>query len=184
MARLIYATITSLDGYVEDADGDFGWGAPDEEVFAFINDLVRPVGTYLYGRRMYDTMMFWESFAARDEALMWEFAETWRAADKIVFSGTLEAATSDRTRIEASFDPRAIRQMKASADKDLTVSGAELAARAFEAGLVDDCHLFLTPVIVGGGKRALPSGAEVLLDLVEMHRFGSGVVHLHYKLRS
>src|SRR3954470_4964909 len=186
MAKLIYAAITSLDGYVEDEDGNFDWAAPDEEVHAFVNDLERPVGTYLYGRRMYETMVGWEDDTAdflRDRhPLMLDFAEIWRSADKIVFSRTLQAVASARTRIERVFDPDAIRQMKAAAGSDLTVGGAELAAHAWRAGLVDECHLFLNPIIVGGGKPALPSNVRARLELLDERRFGNGVVHLHYRV--
>ena len=184
MAKLIYSAITSLDGYVEDEDGNFDWAAPDEEVLAFVNDLERPIGTYLYGRRMYETMVGWETmeFLRDREPLMLDFAGIWRAADKFVFSRTLEAASSARTRIDPVFDPDTIRQMKASARSDLTVSGAELAAQAFRAGLVDECHLFLHPIIVGGGKQALPSKVRSRLELLDERRFGNGVVHLHYRV--
>lgn len=184
MAKLIYSAITSLDGYVEDEDGNFDWAAPDEEVHTFVNQLERPVGTYLYGRRMYETMLFWESaHTLPDEPpVVRDFADIWRAADKIVFSRTLEAPSSARTRIEPVFDPAMIRQIKASAKSDLTVGGAELAAQAFRVGLVDECHLFLNPIIVGGGKQALPSNIRTQLALLDERRFGNGVVHLHYRI--
>ena len=184
MAKLIYSAITSLDGYVEDEDGNFDWAAPDDEVLAFVNDLERPVRTYLYGRRMYETMIGWETMELVDEQqpLMSDLAGIWRAADKIVFSRTLPAASTTRTTIEPVFDPDTIRQMQASATSDVTVGGAELAAHAFRAGLVDECHLFLSPIIVGGGKQALPSNVRTLLELLDERRFGSGVVHLHYRV--
>jgi len=184
MAELIYSAITSLDGYVVDEDGNFGWATPDEEVLAFVQDLERPVGTYLYGRRMYETMAGWETtqFLHDRQPLTLEFAEIWRAADKVVFSRSLDAASSARTRIERAFDPDTIRQMKASATRDLTVGGAHLAAQAFRAGLVDECHLFLNPIVVGGGKQALPSKVLLQLELLDERRFGNGVVHLHYRV--
>jgi len=181
MARLTYSAIASLDGYVADADGTFDWAAPDEEVHAFVNDLERPVGTYLYGRRMYEVMAYWET-ADGSTGITRDFAELWRSADKIVYSTTLESVTSARTRIERSFDPEAVRRLKASSGRDLSVGGPGLAAQAIAAGLVDELHLFLVPVLVGGGTRALPGGAaRVPLELVDEHRFGSGVVHLHYR---
>jgi dihydrofolate reductase len=182
MAKLIYAAIASLDGYTEDEEGKFDWAAPDEQVHAFVNDLERPVGTYLYGRRMYETMVAWETMA--DPApVMRDYAEIWRAADKIVFSTTLATAASERTRIERDFDPEAIRQLKAAADRDLGVGGPTLAAVAIEAGLVDELVLFLNPVVVGGGKRALPAGVRLPLELIDERRFDSGVVYVRYSTR-
>jgi dihydrofolate reductase len=184
MATLRYTVIASLDGYVEDAQGTFDWAAPDEEVHAFVNDLERPVGTYLYGRRMYETMVFWESppdLAAPPHVK--DFAEIWQAADKIVYSKTLEAVASARTRVERAFDPDAVRQLKATASLDLTVGGAELAAQAIEAGLVDEYQLLLVPVIVGGGKRALPDDVRVNLELLDERRFRNGTVYLRYHAR-
>jgi dihydrofolate reductase len=185
MARLIYAAITSLDGYVEDEDGKFDWGVPDEEVHAFINDLERPIGTYLYGRRLYEVMVAWENedTVAGQPPSMYDFAEIWRAADKVVYSKTLERVSSARTRIERDFDPEAVRQLKARAEGDLTVGGPHLAAQAFKAGLVDDCHLFLAPIVVGGGKPSLPSSVRLELELLDERRFQSGVVHLRYRTR-
>jgi len=185
MAKLIYAVITSLDGYVADEDGNFDWAAPDEEVHAFVNELERPVGTYLYGRRMYEVMVYWETVPALAEQppVVRDFAEIWRAADKIVYSKTLEKVSSARTRIEREFDPEAVRQMKATAGRDLTVGGPELAARALEAGLVDEVHLFLAPVVVGAGNRSLPDGVRLDLELLDERRFGSGMVHLRYRTR-
>ena len=182
MAKLIYSVIASLDGYVADEAGDFGWAVPDEEVHAFINDLDRPLGTYLYGRRMYETMAGWETdpTLADRSPLTRDFAELWQAADKIVYSGTLEAAPTARTRIERDFDPGAVRRMKASAGRDLIVGGPNLAAQAFRAGLVDECHLFVAPIVVGGGKRSLPAGVRVKLKLLEERRFEGGMVYLHY----
>ncbi|MFD2077571.1 Dihydrofolate reductase [Actinopolymorpha cephalotaxi] len=183
MARLIYSALASLDGYVEDADGGFEWAAPDEEVHAYVNDLERPIGTYLYGRRMYDTMIYWETVDTSGQPeVAQDFTKLWRAADKIVYSRTLETPSSARTRIERDFDPAAIRALKESSARDLSIGGAELGAQAIAAGLVDEYHLFLNPVIVGGGKRALPDGVHVPLRLLDEHRFGSGVVHLHYAL--
>jgi dihydrofolate reductase len=186
MARLIYSAITSLDGYVADAHGNFDWAAPDEEVHGFVNDLERPVGTYLYGRRMYQMMTFWETAEARGDQspAMQDFAEIWQAADKVVYSKTLEAASSARTRIERDFDPDAVRQLKASAERDLTVAGPELAGHALKAGLVDEMHLFLTPVVIGGGKRSLPDDVRLELDLLDERRFAGGVVFLHYRTRT
>ena len=185
MARLIYSAIASLDGYVEDAQGKIDWGAPDEEVHAFVNDVERPIGTYLYGRRMYETMVPWEttSFGGDQSAVGQDFAEIWRAAEKIVYSRTLQTPSSGRTRIERDFHPAAVRQLKQSAARDITVGGAELAAEAIAAGLVDECHLYLVPILLGGGKRALPSDVRAQLGLLAERRFPSGVVHLHYALR-
>jgi dihydrofolate reductase len=184
MARLHYAGIMSLDGYVADREGTFDWSAPDEEVHAFVNDLLRPVGTHLYGRRMYDVLVAWETMPTEGEpAPMADFAQIWRAADKIVFSRTLGAASSARTRIERAFDPEAVRRMKAEAERDLSVGGPELAAQAIRAGLVDEWHLFLNPVLVGGGTSYLPDGVRVDLELREQHRFGNGVVYLRYRTR-
>jgi dihydrofolate reductase len=183
-AKLTYSTIASLDGYVEDADGEFDWGAPDEEVHAFVNDLERAAGTYLYGRRMYEVMAVWESpdMIAGQPAVMQDFAAIWRAAEKVVYSRTLETVSSARTRIEREFDPEAVRQLKAEAQRDITVGGPELAAHAMRAGLIDECHLLIVPIVVGGGKRSLPDGVRMELELVDHRAFGSGVVHLHYRL--
>jgi dihydrofolate reductase len=182
MAKLIYSAISSLDGYVADENGNFDWAAPDEEVHTFVNDLQRPVGTYLYGRRMYEVMVAWETAHtfADQRPVMLDFAELWPAADKVVYSRTLEEASSARTQIERDFDPDAVRQMKAAADRDITVGGPDLAAHAFRAGLIDECQLFLTPIIVGGGKRALPDKARVKLELLDERRFGNGVVYLRH----
>lgn len=186
MGKLIYSAITSLDGYVEDRDGGFDWAAPDDEVHAFINDLERPVGTYLYGRRMYETMAVWETDRTLTDhsPLARDFAEVWQAADKIVYSTTLEAATTARTRIERDFAPDAVRRLKAEAGHDLTVGGSRLAAHALRAGLVDECHLFLTPIIVGGGTPSFPDGLRLALELRDERRFGSGVVYLRYRIRT
>ena len=183
MAKLIYSAITSLDGYVADENGNFDWAAPGEEVHAFVNDLERPVGTYLYGRRMYEVMRYWETAPTSGEVapVMRDYAEIWQAANKIVFSKTLEEVFTARTRIEHDFDPEAIRQLKASAERDITVGGSELAGQAIKAGLVDELHVFLTPVVVGGGNQALPNGVRVTLELLDERRFGNGVVHLQYR---
>jgi dihydrofolate reductase len=184
MARLSYAAIASLDGYIEDAAGTFDWAAPDGEVHAFVNDLERPVGTYLYGRRMYQTMVYWETegAGADEHAAVRDFAGIWRAAEKIVYSRTLTAPASERTRIERDFDPAAIRRLKESAAADISVGGAALAASAIAAGLVDEIQLFLCPVLVGGGKPALPDNVRSQLELLDERRFGSGVVYLRYRM--
>jgi len=184
LARLIYSAITSLDGYVADEKGTFDWAAPDEEVHAFVNDVERRVGTYLYGRRIYEVMVAWENMPLGAEPpVVHDFAQIWRAADKIVYSRTLPTVSSARTRIERDFDPDAVRRLKAAARHDLTVGGPDLAAQAIRAGLVDEYHLFVVPVLVGGGTRALPDRVRLMLDLLDERRFGSGVVHLHYQTR-
>jgi dihydrofolate reductase len=185
VAKLIYSAIASLDGYVEDTDGGFAWAAPDEEVHAFVNDLERPIGTYLYGRRMYETMVYWEAAGtgAAEHAVARDFAEIWRGAEKVVYSRTLQTPSSARTRIERDFDPAAIRRLKESSARDISVGGAQLAGEAMAAGVVDECHLFLGPIVIGGGKRALPDDVRVRLELLDEHRFRSGVVHLHYGVR-
>jgi dihydrofolate reductase len=185
VGKLIYSAITSLDGYVADKDGNFDWAAPDDEVHRFVNDLERPVGTYLYGRGMYEVMVAWEDAHtfADGQPVLQDFAQIWQSAEKIVYSRTLQTVSSARTRIERDFDPDAIRQLKAQATRDLSVGGPELAAEALEAGLVDELHLFLTPIVVGDGKRSLPDGVRVELELLDERRFGSGVVHLHYRAR-
>ncbi len=181
MAKLIYSAISSLDGYVADEDGNFDWAEPDEDVHAFVNDLEQEVGTYLYGRRMYEVMVAWETMSLDQPPVMRDYAEIWRGADKIVYSTTLETASSARTRIEHDFDPETVRQLTANADRDISVGGPGLAAQAIEAGLVDEAHLFLTPVVVGGGTRALPDGVRLKLELLDERRFRNGVVHLHYR---
>jgi dihydrofolate reductase len=182
IAKLIYSAITSLDGYIADDDGNFDWAAPDEDVHAFVNDLERPVGTYLYGRRMYEVMVFWETAQtpADQPPTMLDYTQIWQAADKVVYSKTLERVSSARTRIERNFDPEAVRQMKTSAGSDISIGGPDLAAQAIKAGLVDECHLFVTPIIVGGGKHYLPNDVRLKLELLDERRFGGGVVHLHY----
>lgn len=182
MAKLIYSAITSLDGYIEDEDGKFDWSAPDEEVHTFFNDLERPIGTCLYGRRMYEVMVAWETLALADQPpFVRDFAEIWRAAEKIVYSRTLVTVSSARTRIERDFDPDALRALKSSAGRDITVGGPELAAQAFRAGLVDECHLFVAPIVVGGGKQSLPDKVRLRLELLDERRFGNGTVYLHYR---
>jgi dihydrofolate reductase len=183
MAKLIYLMLMSLDGYIADEDDKFDWAEPDEEVHTFVNDLGRPVGTYLYGRRMYEVMIAWENldtFADQPRHIQ-DFAAIWQAADKIVYSKTLAAASTAKTRIERDFDPEAVRRLKAAAERDLAVAGPDLAAQAFRAGLVDECHLFLAPIIVGGGKQALPDNARARLELLSERRFGNGMVFLHYR---
>jgi dihydrofolate reductase len=175
VGKLIYSAIASLDGYIEDENGKFDWAAPDEEVHAFINELERPIGTYLYGRRMYETMVAWEAVDSHP------YAEIWRAAEKIVYSRTLESVASARTRVEREFDPEAVRRLKE--EGDLSVGGAALAAEAIRAGLVDEYQLFLIPVTVGGGKRALPDGVRLELELLDVRRFGSDIVYLRYRER-
>ena len=186
MAKLIYSTIASADGYVEDASGGFGWAAPDEEVHRFVNDLERPVGTYLYGRRMYETMAGWETAhtVPGQPPSAQEFASIWQAAEKIVFSATLESVSSARTRIERNFDPAIVARLKAAAEHDMTVGGADLAGQAIKAGLVDELQMFLVPAIVGGGKRAFPNGARSDLELLDTRRFANGAVYLRYRLTS
>ena len=185
MAKLIYSTIASLDGYVADEDGTFDWAAPDEEVHAFVNDLERPIGTYLYGRRLYEVMVYWETAldGTDQPPVERDYAEIWQRADKVVYSTTLKTVSSARTRIERTFDPETVRQMKAAAGSDLSVGGPGLAAVAIRAGLVDEVHLFVAPVVVGGGTRNLPDHVRVDLELLDERRFGSGVVHLHYRTR-
>jgi dihydrofolate reductase len=197
MAKLIYSAIASLDGYVEDEHGKFDWAAPDDELHAFVNELERPIGTYLYGRRMYETMVFWETAERRldtrgaprrpgtgagSSAVIRDYAVIWRAAEKIVYSRTLQTVSSARTRIERGFDPDAIRRLKETSGADIAIGGAEIAGQAIAVGLVDECHLFLGPVIVGGGKRALPENIHAQLELLDERRFRRGVIHLHYRM--
>ena len=186
MAKLIYSAIQSLDGHIADETGKFDWAAPDDEVHAFVNELERQVGTYLYGRRMYEVMRYWDTAPTRGDqpAVMKDYAQIWQAADKVVYSKTVAAASSARTRIERDFDPEAVRQMKASAGRDISVGGPDLAAQAIKAGLVDECHLFLTPVVVGGGKQSLPNHVYLELELLDLRRSGNGVLHLHYRTRT
>ncbi|GLY95210.1 dihydrofolate reductase family protein [Actinoplanes sp. NBRC 103695] len=183
MAKLIYLTNVSLDGYIEDESGAFSWLPPDDEVFAFTTDLIRPVGTWLYGRRLYEMMAVWETdpaLAAQSD-LRADFASTWQAGRKVVYSTTLTAVSTADTRIEREFDPAAVARLKATAGADLTVGGANLATRAFQAGLVDEVQLIVWPVVVGGGKPALPAGVRTDLELLDERRFRNGVVHLRYR---
>jgi dihydrofolate reductase len=186
MAKLIYSAITSLDGYIADEEGNFDWAAPDEEVHAFVNDLERRIGTYLYGRRMYDVMRYWETAPtdAGQPTVVKDYAEIWQAADKIVYSRTLPAVSTARTRLERAFDPEAVRRMKATARRDISIGGPGLAAQAITAGLVDELHLFIVPILVGGGKPSMPKNVRVNLELLDEHRFGNGVVYLHYRTRT
>jgi len=184
MAKLIYSAIASLDGYVEDEQGEFGWAAPDEEVHAFVNDLERPIGTYLYGRRLYETMVFWETASTGQRAVSRDFGEIWRAAEKVVYSRTLQTVSSARTRIEHEFDAGAVRRVKESSNADITIGGAELAGEAIAKGLVDEIQLLLAPIVVGGGKPALPGNVRAELELLDERRFNSGVVHLRYRVRA
>ena len=181
MANLVYSAIASADGYVEDEQGKFDWGALDEEVHAFVNDLERPAGTHLYGRRMYETMVYWETDDGQG-AVARDYAAIWRAAEKVVYSRTLQTVSSEKTRIERDFEAAAIKQLKESSRSDIAIGGAELAGQAIAQGLVDECHLFLVPLLVGGGKPALPAGVRAELGLLDDRRFGNGVVHLHYRL--
>ncbi len=183
MAKLIYSAIASLDGYIEDEHGQFGWAKPDDEVHAFVNDLERPVGTYLYGRRMYETMVFWETVSTSGEPEVFEdYAELWRAADKIVYSHTLEKVSSAQTRIEREFDPSTIRALKQVSPADISIGGSELAGQALAAGLIDELHLLLHPIIVGSGKPALPHHVRAHLEVIDQRRFESGVVHISYRV--
>ncbi|MBO9556560.1 dihydrofolate reductase family protein [Cellulomonas sp.] len=184
MARLLYTAITSLDGYVADPDGRFDWAAPDEEVHAAVNELERPVGTYLYGRRMYRVMAYWESAPDDAPPVQRDYAQIWRAADKVVYSSTLDAPVTSRTRIERSFDPAAVAVLKASSERDLSLGGPGLAAHALRAGLVDELQLLVTPVVVGGGTPFLPDDVRLDLELLDQRRFGNGAVLLRYDVRS
>ena len=186
MAKLIYVTNVSLDGYIEDEQGSFDWTDPDDELFAFITDLVRPVGTYLYGRRLYESMAVWETdpdLAAQSDLLA-KFATVWQAADKVVYSTSLDAVPTTKTRLERTFDPDAIRQMKASATGDLTIGGADIAAQALDAGLVDECQLIIRPVLVGGGKPGLSSHTRAKLELLESRQFDGGALYVRYGIAS
>jgi dihydrofolate reductase len=182
MARLIYTAIISLDGYVNDTEGNFDWAEPTDEVHAFVNDLERPIGTYLYGRRLYEVMVAWETMGAPGQpAVIKDYAQLWQAAEKIVYSKTLQATTSARTRIERAFDLEAVRQMKADSASDISLGGPTFAASAIKAGLVDEYRFFVTPVVVGGGTRALPDHVHLKLELLDKRTFGNGVVHLRYR---
>jgi dihydrofolate reductase len=183
LGKLAYIAITSLDGYIEDESGNFDWAVPDDEVHAFINDLMRPIGTYLFGRRMYETMAVWENMGGpEDTEIGRDFSQIWRAAEKVVYSTSLRSTSTAKTRIERSFDPTVVRMQKSKSECDLAVAGANLAAQAFAGGLLDECRLFVNPVIVGGGKRALPSGVRVNARLESSRRFGNGVVYLQYSI--
>lgn len=183
MAKLVYTGITSLDGYVADADGNFDWSAPDQEVHSYVNEHEGDIGTYLYGRRIYEVMLFWETAHTLPDLpdVEREFADIWRAADKIVYSTTLTAPSSERTRIEPTFDADAVRRSKETADRDLAIGGADLAAQAVRAGLVDEFHVYVTPHIVGGGTPYLPRDVRIGLELIDEHRFAGGTVHLRYR---
>jgi dihydrofolate reductase len=185
MANLIYVANASLDGYTEDKDGKFDWTAPSDEPFKFVTNIIRTTHTHLYGRRMYQTMMVWETDPnlAAQSLPMRDFAETWQAANKIVYSRTLETISTRKTQLEQTFNPEAIRQLKATSEDDILIGGPELAAHAFRAGLIDECHLFLIPIVVGGGKSALPDNVRMELELLDEHRFHNGTVYLHYRTR-
>lgn len=184
MPKLIYSAIASLDGYVADRSGNFDWAVPDEEVHRFVNELERPIGTYLYGRRMYEVMRVWEGdeILEGEPSCLRDYAEIWRAADKVVYSRSLAETTTARTRLEREFDPAAVAELKATAKSDITIGGSELAAQALAAGLVDECHLLLSPVVVGGGKPALAVRDQIGMSLVDERRFAGGVVYLRYAL--
>lgn len=184
MAPLIYTGTTSLDGYIEDVYGSFEWAAPVEDIHAFINDLVRPIGTYLLGRRMYEVMSYWDDTPADQSPVEQDFTQIWMNSDKVVYSTTLHEATTARTRIEPSFDPEAVRRMKATAERPLNIGGPGLTAHALEAGLVDECQVFIRPVAVGGGKPFIPAGIRVDLELLDEHRFPDGTVYLHYAVKA
>ena len=186
MPKLIYSTIASLDGFVADAGGDFGWAAPDEEVHAFVNDLERGIGTCLYGRRMYDVMRYWESDESEADRsqVSRDFRAIWQAADKVVYSTTLDAVSTGRTRLSPRFRADEVRRLKAGSDRDLSIGGPGLAGQALAAGLVDELHMIVVPHLVGGGTRALPEGLRTGLTLLDQRRFASGVVHLHYAVQA
>jgi len=185
MGKLIYSAIASADGYIEDSAGSFDWAAPDEQLMRFVNDLERPIGTYLYGRRMYETMLYWETghFVPGQPSFIQEFASIWQAAEKIVFSTTLASVSSAKTRIERNFDPGMVRELKSATEHDMTVGGAGLAGQALMAGLVDELQLFLVPIVVGGGKPALSHGVRAELELLETQRFADGAVYLRYRAK-
>jgi dihydrofolate reductase len=181
VAKLIYMAIASLDGFVADTEGNWDWSMPDEDVHALVNDLARPLGTWLLGRRMYEVLSAWETIDD-EEPVIRDFAEIWRSADKVVYSRTLQAASTARTRVEREFDPEAVRRMKTESERDLSIAGPELAAQALREGLVDEIQLFLSPIIVGAGNPALPEGVKVPLELLDERRFGNSVVHLRYRV--
>jgi dihydrofolate reductase len=186
LGRLIYVATVSFDGYVEDREGSINWSAPDDDVHHFVNDLLRPIGTFLFGRRMYETMLYWETIqvTADQPAAVSDFTAIWQAAEKIVYSRTLESVSSRRTRIERSFDAEAVRHLKASSEGDLTIGGADLAAQAIKAGLVDELQLFVVPVVVGGGKPWLPEDVHLDLQLLDTQRLGKAMAYLRYRLAS
>jgi dihydrofolate reductase len=186
MAKLIYTAISSLDGYIADAEGNFDWSVPDQEVHRFVNDLERPIGTYLLGRRMYEVMRYWDSASTDNDepSAGQEYAKIWQARDKIVYSKSLNRVSAGKTRIEREFQPEAIKHLKATATRDVSVGGPTLAAQALKLGLVDECHLLLSPVVVGGGNPALPDNVRLGLELLDERRFGNGVVHLHYRVKA
>jgi dihydrofolate reductase len=186
MAKLIYSAITSLDGYVADEDGKFDWSMPDAEVMRFLNEIERPVGTYLYGRGMYEVMAGWETASTRENRspTLQDFTQLWQAADKVVYSRTLGTTSTTKTRLERDFDVEAIRKLKADSEREIAVGGPELAGQAIKAGLVDELQLFFVPVLVGGGTRSLPDDVRLNLDLLDEHRFGSGAIYLHYRALS
>ena len=182
MAQLIYSAIMSLDGYTADRNGDFTWSAPDEEIHGFINDLERDVGTYLLGRRMYDVMSVWETMDTRDEPpVIQDYARIWQGADKVVYSTTLDTPGTPKTRLKRHFDPEMVQDLKRDSGRNISIGGPTLAAHALKAGLVDECRLYVNPVVVGGGLRFLPDGLEARLELLEERRFGNGVVYLRYR---
>jgi dihydrofolate reductase len=183
MAKLIYSAITSLDGYVADKDGKFDWSVPDAEVMAFLNEIERPLGTYLYGRGMYEVMAGWETAHLSEDQPPFseDFAQLWQAASKVVYSRTLDKVTTSKTRLEREFDPDAVRKMKEESDTDLSVGGSEIAGQALKAGVVDEVHLYLSPILVGGGKPSLPDDLRLPLELIEERRFGNGVVYVRYR---
>ncbi|MEY2420673.1 MAG: hypothetical protein QOI95_740 [Acidimicrobiaceae bacterium] len=184
MANLIYSAITSLDGYIADERGNFDWAEPGEEVHRFVNDLERPIGTYLYGRRMYETMVYWETHTVADQpSVEQEFAAIWQAADKVVYSTTLETVASAKTRIERDFVPQTVQEMKVSAERDIGIGGPGLAAHAIKAGLVDEWQLFVAPIAVGGGNQSLPDDVRVRLELLDERRFANGMIYLRYRTR-
>jgi dihydrofolate reductase len=182
MGKLIYSMITSLDGYVSDRDGNFGWGAPEQESHEFVSELSRGIGTYLYGRRMYETMVYWETADTLPDQppFIQEYARIWQGTEKVVYSTTLHEVSSERTRIEPTFDADAVRALKAASELDITVDGPQLAAHAIKAGLVDEYQLYVGPAIVGGGNRFFPDDVSVDLELLDERRFTNGVLYLRY----
>jgi dihydrofolate reductase len=186
MAKLVYSALGSLDGYIADEHGRFDWAEPDDEVHGFINDLEREAGSYLYGRRMYEVMVEWETPDNLPDQTpkMRDFAQIWQRADKIVYSRTLESVSTARTRLERDFDPEAVRQLKASAGRDILIGGPDLAGQATRAKLVDELQLFVAPVVIGGGKQALPDNVRLDLELLDTRRFTNGMAFLHYRVRT